>query len=216
MALDANLQHHLEALLLAGGDGAARPDRLVDDVRRLCARIQCFLAMHLLESEPDCEALELACYALQLPARRMKALPAARLGPITLRERAEQAADMLPGAVGKHAGEGLLARSQKILRQIPLRSPALPESRLLADALNLDDFGVLGLVVQTMQLARQQAGISQLVDGIEKRRLYGYWEIRLKEGFHFDAVRQLARQRLVHAQATADLLLAELREDQAP
>ena len=65
-----------------------------------------------------------------------------------------------------------------------------------------------------MQLARQQGGITQLVEGFDKRKEYGYWEARLKDGFHFEPVREMARRRMVNAQRAAELLRAELEEDQ--
>ena len=85
---------------------------------------------------------------------------------------------------------------------------------MLADAVNLEDFGVAGLFTQAMHLSRSQGSIELLADGFQKRQQYGYWEARLKDGFHFEPVRQLARQRLNSATRAAELLLAELREDQ--
>ena len=68
---------------------------------------------------------------------------------------------------------------------------------------------------QMIQLARQGDGVMQLAEGTEKREQYGYWEARLKDGFHFEAVRQIATRRLDHARQAAQMLLAELKEDQA-
>ena len=64
-----------------------------------------------------------------------------------------------------------------------------------------------------MNLSRQNLGISHFAVGFEKRDQYGYWDARLKDGFHFEPVRQMARQRLEQAKQTADLLLRELKED---
>jgi hypothetical protein len=89
------------------------------------------------------------------------------------------------------------------------------EARILADAVNLDDFGVIGLLMQMIQLTRLGDGITQLADGSEKRDQYGYWEARLKDGFHFEPVRKLARKRLEHARQSAKMLLEEMSEDQA-
>jgi hypothetical protein len=60
---------------------------------------------------------------------------------------------------------------------------------------------------------RQGGGVAQVADGSEKREQYGYWDARLKDGFHFEPVRQIARRRLEHARHVADLLSAELGED---
>jgi hypothetical protein len=47
------------------------------------------------------------------------------------------------------------------------------------------------------------------------REQYGYWVARLKDGFHFDQTRALAKKRLDHTRRVAGLLMAELREDGA-
>ena len=67
---------------------------------------------------------------------------------------------------------------------------------------------------QMIQLARQGDGVVKLADGTEKREQYGYWEARLKDGFHFELVRQIATRRLDHARAAAKMLVEELKEDQ--
>ena len=121
--------------------------------------------------------------------------------------------EIVTDAFRRGADERLLDRTTRILHEMPHRSPMLDEARLLADALNLEDFGITGLVEQTIQLARQGQGMLQLADGMEKREQYRYWEARLKDGFHFEPVRQIARRRLDNARNAAMLLLAELRDD---
>ena len=104
-------------------------------------------------------------------------------------------------------------RATRILHEAPHKSPMIEDAKLLADAVNLDDVGVIGLTLQTLQLARQGDGILQVADGAEKREQYGYWEARLKDGFHFEPVRQMAKRRVEHAREVARLLLEELKED---
>ncbi|HSU69217.1 MAG TPA: hypothetical protein VLJ39_20195 [Tepidisphaeraceae bacterium] len=213
MALDANLRGQLEQALATVDEHGTTGPRLVDDAVRLWRRIGRFIAMNLVAAEGlDLEALELSCYAIQLPLRRPRTLPSGRPARATVRERAEEAAELLMN-VAPDADEGLLDRTTRLLQEMPHRSPMLEEARLLADALNLDDFGVTGLVQQTLQLARQGDGLLQLADGMEKREQYGYWDARLKDGFHFEPVRQIARRRLDNARHLALLLLTELRED---
>ena len=212
MALDVNLRERLEqALAVVDEHGTAGP-RLVEDAVRLWRRIGRFLAMRLVAEGLDTDALELACYAIQLPVRRSHTQPGGRPGRITLRERAEEAAEMLLN-VAPDAEEALLDRATRLLQEMPHRSPMLDEARLLADAMNLDDFGVTGLIQQVIQLARHGEGVLQLADGLEKREQYGYWDARLKDGFHFDPIRQIARRRLDNARHLALLLLTEIRED---
>ncbi|HYO09482.1 MAG TPA: hypothetical protein VER17_10965 [Tepidisphaeraceae bacterium] len=192
--------------------GTAGP-RLLDDAQRLWRRVQALLQMGLIPPEADAEALELCCYALQLPMRSSENLPAGRLGRTNLRDRTEQSAELLVSAVGHDAAEELIDRVTNILLALPHRVPELDESQLLADALNLDDFGVVGFVTRAIQLGRQGDGVTQVADANHKREQYGYWEARLKDGFHFEPVRRMARQRLEHMRQAAKLLNDELSGD---
>lgn len=164
----------------------------------------------MIATDPDTAALELSCLALQLPLRQTKLLSQGKLGRINLRERAEQSAELLVGGVGNSVDEDLLDRTSRLLQECHHRSPVLEDAKLLADAVNLDDFGVTGLIGQAIQVARQGGGIAQVLEGTEKQEQYGYWEARLKDGFHFEHVRRLAMERLKHARATARLLSEEL------
>ncbi len=49
--------------------------------------------------------------------------------------------------------------------------------------MNLEDFGIIGLMDQMIQLTRQGEGVAQLAEGTEKREQYGYWEARSKTAF---------------------------------
>jgi hypothetical protein len=212
MALDASLRERVEQVLTVVDEHGTTGPRLVDDAVRLWRRIGRFLGMNLVTEGLDADALELACYATQLPLRRPHTQAGGRPGRITLRERAEESAELLLNVV-PDADETLLDRATRILQEMPHRSPMVDEARLLADAINLDDFGVTGLVQQVIQLTRQGEGVLQLADGLEKREQYGYWDARLKDGFHFDPIRQIARRRLDNARHAALLLLTEIRED---
>jgi hypothetical protein len=214
MSLDPKLKRRLTtALNVVDEQAGTKGPRLVDDARRLWDRVQKLVAMHLV-GEPDLVALEMACYALQLPLRQPKPPVGPRLGRTNLKDRTEQAAELLVTLLENDADEELLDRATRILHEAPHKSPMIEDAKLLADALNLEDFGVIGLILQTIQLARQGDGILQVADGAEKREQYGYWDARLKDGFHFEPVRQMAKRRVEHAREVARLLLDELKEDQ--
>jgi hypothetical protein len=218
MPLSAKLRQQLESALGILEDQDITGTRLLDDAARLWSRLQLLAAStgsKFLTDPSANDALELACYALQLPLRNSHTLPGGRLGRINLRERAAQSAELLVIALKKSADDALLDRTTRLLNELPQRNATLDDARLLADALNLEDFGVTGLIHQSIQLARQGEGIAQLCDGCEKREQYGYWDARLKE-FHFDAARQLALRRLEDHRAVCRLLLKELAEDHPP
>lgn len=205
-------QRLLRALAVVDEHGTTGP-RLVDDASRLWRRVQALIKIGLLPPESDLEALELSCFALQLPMRHSKLLPVGKLGRTNLRERVEQAAELLVTAMGKEMDDGILDRVTTLLLQAAQRSPALAEARLLADALNLDDFGVGAFVMRCIQLGLQGQGVRDVNDANEKREQYGYWEARLKDGFHFEPVRQIARRRLERARQVNQLLAEELGGD---
>ncbi len=213
MPLETKLRRRIEQTLRVVDDHDTAGPRLVDDALRLWNRCQRFIAMRVVGDEPDLDALELACYALQLPVRQAKPAATGKFGRTNLKDRAEQAAELLVSLFDDHADESLLDRAARLLHELPHRSPVPDEARVLADALNLDDFGVIGLLMQMIQMARIGDGVHQLADGAEKRDQYGYWEVRLKDGFHFEPVRKIAAARLLHARETARMLVAEMNED---
>ena len=212
MALSPKLQQRLATVLGTVDEHHTRGPRLLDDAARLWRRVQRFLALKLIANDTDTDGLELACFALQLPMRDVKALPIGRLGRVNLRDRAEQAAELLVGTLGDEVEEELLDRTTRLLQEMSQRAPILDEARLLADAVNLDDFGVTGLILQIIQLSRQGHGVAQVREGCIKREQYGYWEARLKDGFHFPAVRQMAERRLTSARQACRWLGEELEE----
>jgi hypothetical protein len=208
------IKRRLERALLVTDEHGARGTRLIEDAQRFCKRVNKYIAMGLVGTQADSLALELCCYALQLPLRSPRPVPSGRSGRTNLRERAEAAAEMLMSLIGDE-NDALIEQTVAILNEVHQRHPATDLAKVLADALNLEDFGVVGLLNQTMTMARQGAGVAQVADGMEKREQYGYWDARLHEGFHFDPVRQIAKKRLEHARKVAILLNSELREDGA-
>jgi hypothetical protein len=214
MSVDAKLREYVEQALAVVDDQGTHGPRLLDDAGRLWGRVEHFIAMHLVHEGVDAEALELACYAMQLPTRRRgKSATGKAAAKSTLRDRAEEAAELLVGIAGPDVDESLLDRATRILQEMPHRSPMLDEAKLLADAVNLEDFGVIGLIGQAIQLGRAGEGVTQLMEGCDKREQYGYWDARLKDGFHFEAVRQIALRRLSSARQICATLAEELKQD---
>lgn len=216
VSLDTKVKHLLEKALTKVDEVETRGPRLMDDAQRLWCRAQSLLDLKLLSENVDLPPLELACYALQLPLRHVKLLPTGKMGRTNLHDRAEQAAEMFVGLMEDRIDESLLDRATRILHEVPNRAPSLDEAKLLADAVNLEDFGMTGILLQTIQLSRAGSGATQVGAGLEKREQYGYWDARLKEGFHFEPVRQIARRRLENTRKAAALLLQEMKEDRLP
>jgi hypothetical protein len=215
MPLDSKLKLRLERVLNTVDDHGSFGPRLTGDAVRLSNRLRRFADLALVPAETDWDSLELACYALQLPPRQDRGAISGKLGRTNLRERCEQAAELLVSLVGADVEEKLLDRTTRLIHEIPQRAPMIDEARLLADALNLDDFGVTGLFIMSMQMAVQGDGVIELSAASEKREQYGYWEARLKDGFHHEPIRQIAQRRLDNARQVARFLTDELREDKS-
>jgi hypothetical protein len=217
MPLEGQLKARLDRALGVVEDHGVRGTRLLEDAQRLASRIRRFIQQGVIPPDSDPTPIELACYALQLPLKGLRMTPTGRLGRTNLRDRAEQAAEMLVGLAGDGAprDDALVEQATQLLVQVHQRNPDTDAARLLADALSLEDFGVIGLIAQAIAIARQGGGIATVADGCEKREQYGYWEARMKDGFHFEHIRTVAKKRLDHARKTAALLLGELREDGA-
>lgn len=211
MSLDAKSRKLLEQLLSAGEDRASAGPRLLGDAHRLWSSVRRSLESHLI-STPDDTPLQVCCLALQLPMKRLNTAPVGKYGQINLLARAEQAAEEILSEVGDKLPEPLLERTADLLAELPQRKPGSDEAKLLADTVNLDDFGVIGLFQQMSVLSAQGQGIDQLVEAAEKRDAYGYFEARLKDGFHFGPLREQARRRLARARQAMELLRQELAE----
>lgn len=214
MSLPADVRKRMEKVLSTVDDQGLLGPRLKGDAARLWNRIQKYTSMNLIGPEVDAEALELACYALQLPPRQGKGTVAGRLGRTNLRERCEQSAELLVSLMSSDIDEALLDRTTRLLQEVPHRSPVIDEAKLLADAFNLDDFGIIGLMAQAVQLGVLGEGVADLAEASEKREEYGYWEARLKDGFHFEPIRAIAAKRLATSRRVAKMLADELKEDQ--
>ena len=214
MPLDAQVRRLVQSALRRGPRGAGDGVRLAADARRLWRRVRGFVRDGLVRSPPDLCGLELACWALQLPMRRGEDLIVGRLGMGNLRDRAELAAQRLVEEVGEDVDPDLLDRTTRLLHETPARPPVLEEAKLLADAVNLDDFGAGGALRQLAELAARGEGVETLAAAWRKGSEYGYWRARLADGFHFPAARRLARRRLDNARRVFEMLEEERREDE--
>jgi hypothetical protein len=208
MALDVKIRKRMDTLLSARGSGGPR---LLADGQRLWRHAECWIAQHLVTPK-DPAAFELACLALQLPMKQLGSASVGRFGQLNLRDRAEAAAEELVSELGNVIDEKLLDATTELLLDVPQRSPKSEDAKLLADVINLEDFGVTGIIQQAILVASRGQGIDELLEAAEKRDSYGYFEARIKDGFHFGPVRELARRRLARGRQVIELLKQELAE----
>src|SRR3989442_150508 len=99
-------------------DQGTRGPRLLDDGIRAWRRIQKFVKMNLIPQGADMAALELACMALQLPLKIGRAASPKKLARLNLRDRAEEASELLVGHIKDHVDEDLLDRTTRLLHEM--------------------------------------------------------------------------------------------------
>lgn len=108
----------------------------------------------------------------------------------------EMAADWMTERVAKLVGAGVIQQAARILRQMNNRRTDVLEARILADAENLDEIGPHSICLMVRKICAEGKGLSDIISLWDRQNEYRYWPARIKEGFHFDATRQLAGARL--------------------
>jgi hypothetical protein len=107
-------------------------------------------------------------------------------------DAAELASDQLKDLLSQTDMEYML----RILQEHRQRNTKMPEARLLADALAMEEFGLIGLWNQCRLMHASGKTLEQLIKLWKAQHDYGYWESRLRDGFHYEAARRAARERL--------------------
>lgn len=100
----------------------------------------------------------------------------------------EHAAGVLPVEAIEMASDAI--------RQCNDRYTALAAARVLSEATNLDDIGVLHVLRQFRQYQAEGRPLSQMVVSWTRQIEYDFWKARINECLQFETTRQLARQRL--------------------
>ncbi len=89
-----------------------------------------------------------------------------------------------------------IRKIRQIIRESVSGQAMMREAMILSDARNLDDMGVTGIFSEFRRQVMAGKGVSEAIELWRMKMDYRYWEARLKDGFHFESVRALARQRL--------------------
>lgn len=105
--------------------------------------------------------------------------------------------------------EGKADQICRIIVESEIRSTQMPEAKVLSDARMLDEIGALGLLQEIRRCILQGKGPGGLLDAWDRRVEYRYWEARLKEGFHYETVRQIAQHRF----ASMEQYIRQLRRE---
>ena len=101
-----------------------------------------------------------------------------------------------------------LELAAKAVRSYRDRASKLIEAQVVAEAENLQEFGVVSLWPVIRRGAVEGKAVQSMLDTWRRKKEYQFWTARLNDAFRFEPVRQLARQRL----EKFERLLAELEE----
>ncbi|HUO09627.1 MAG TPA: hypothetical protein VM008_15060 [Phycisphaerae bacterium] len=127
-------------------------------------------------------------------------------------DASELAADQLKDLLGGGGAE--LDTVLTIMKEHRKRETTMPEAKVLADALAMEEFGLVGLWNQTRQFHAAGKTLEQLLKLWKAQHDYGYWESRLRDGFHYDVSRRAAQDRLGQMRGIYERLQREhLSED---
>jgi len=121
----------------------------------------------------------------------------------------ESSADVVSQKLKGVLEEAKIQKINKIITESGNRFTRWIEARILADARNLDDVGAVGIFNELKRHIIDGKGVSDVVASWERKLDYGYWQARLKEGFHFEFVRRVAEERL----SRADSFMKKLRSE---
>ena len=139
-----------------------------------------------------------ACFAetgfSRCESREKKAAPLV-LSDINLAELRDYSAQAAAVGLGTILAKPKVEKCCKIILESANRFTEMVEAAILSDARNLDDMGVVGLCHEFRRAAIQGRGVSDILDSWKRKIDYRYWQARLREGFHFESVRQLAEKR---------------------
>jgi len=137
------------------------------------------------EKPPRCDLVRIAALGICIPLPKQRA-----------DEAADDAAEIATDHLGTVLTEEELDLVVKIMRDAERRAPRTAEARLLADAVALEDVGLVGLWNAAGKYQGLGRSLEQFIRLWRTQAEYGYWETRLRDGFHFEVSRGVARQRL--------------------
>jgi len=124
-------------------------------------------------------------------------------------ETVKRSAQIAVEQIGKLLPAGSLKKVSQIIQDLKQPRPSLPESRVLADADNLDEFGLLGITLHIRAAHSQGKSVRQVIDIWHRQQEYNYWEARVKSAFHLESSRKIARRRLENMAKVFHLLHQE-------
>ena len=91
-----------------------------------------------------------------------------------------------------------LARALQAVRSLYDRDSESVEARIVSEADNLDQFGLLSLWLVIRRGIVDGKGVQNVIDTWKSRKEFGYWKALLDDSFQLPSVRAVAEERLDH------------------
>jgi hypothetical protein len=155
----------------------------------------------------SCAVLAAALYASAGWAARCRSGEADRLevllGVLSEADEEESARIMGRSLDGLIPAESIQLAG-RALRAIRDRSSAYPEAHVVADAQNLQEFGLPSLWLAIRRGMVEGRGVQSFLDAWRRKKEYRYWEARLSDAFRFQVSREIARARLAKLERLLD------------
>ncbi len=120
----------------------------------------------------------------------------------------ERSARVLEASLAKLLPAKTLRQASGAIRALNNRRIESIEGQIIAEADNLDEFGLLAFWPTIRRGVLDGKGVQAVIDTWRRRREYQFWTARLNESFRFVAVQKLAEARL----AAYERLMGALEE----
>lgn len=114
--------------------------------------------------------------------------------------------DLIPPETLDRAGAAIRARNDRRTEQI--------EAQIIAEADNLEEFGLMFLWPAIRRGAFDGKGVQSILDTWRRRKEYQFWTARMTDSFRFETTRNLAVARLARLETfMTDLLIQQEVQD---
>ncbi|MEL7237446.1 MAG: hypothetical protein AAGK78_01185 [Planctomycetota bacterium] len=146
----------------------------------------------------DSAPVTVAAMASFLPLRHANGLASPTLGVVNLGRRGFRAAELLLEELPDLLPVAAMDATLRLLLELDASEPTSQQTCVLADAINLADFGIVGLLHPAMADDPRTMS-TDLAERFRLRERTGYWAARLRDDFHYGVTRDLAKVRLERA-----------------
>ena len=109
----------------------------------------------------------------------------------------EQSAAFMEKSLARLMSPESLRIAAAAIRMLNERDVNMVECIVVAEAENLEEFGLLAFWPNIRRGMLEGKGVQAVVDTWHRRREYQFWAARLRDSFRLEPVRQLAHRRLV-------------------